>query len=142
MSNNNLLSISPLDGRYSSQLDELRSCFSEYGYIVYRLKTEILWFEAISNIVEERLKNGKFNSINDFLSRVNPKDINKLQLEGLVKAGAFDSLNSNRQSLFVSIPSFISKNKYIHDNKKANHKKDALKPLILFPDLLVREAGT
>ena len=50
MSNNNLLSISPLDGRYSSQLDELRSCFSEYGYIVYRLKTEILWFEAISNI--------------------------------------------------------------------------------------------
>ena len=50
MSNNNLLSISPLDGRYSSQLDKLRSCFSEYGYIVYRLKTEILWFEAISNI--------------------------------------------------------------------------------------------
>ena len=50
MSKNHLLSISPLDGRYSSQLDELRSCFSEYGYIVYRLKTEILWFEAISKI--------------------------------------------------------------------------------------------
>ena len=28
-----------------------------------------------------------------FLKRVNPKDINKLQLEGLVKAGAFDSMN-------------------------------------------------
>lgn len=50
MSKDQLLSISPLDGRYSSQLDELRSCFSEYGYIVYRLKTEILWFEAISKI--------------------------------------------------------------------------------------------
>ena len=41
--------------------------------------------------------NGKFQSINDFLNRVNPKDMNKLQLEGLVKAGAFDSININRQ---------------------------------------------
>ena len=28
----------------------------------------------------------------DFIKRVNPKDINKLQLEGLVKSGAFDKL--------------------------------------------------
>ena len=48
--------------------------------------------------------NGKFKSIHDFINRVNPKDINKLQLEGLVKAGAFDNLNQNRQSLFNSIP--------------------------------------
>jgi DNA polymerase-3 subunit alpha len=77
-------------------------------------------FEAISNIVSEREKNGKFKSINDFLTRVNPKDMNKLQLEGLVKAGAFDNLNSNRQSLFESIPNFILKTKNIHDNKSAN----------------------
>ena len=50
-------------------------------------------------------------SINDFLNRVNPKDINKLQLEGLVKAGAFDNINSNRQALFDSIPNFIIKNR-------------------------------
>ena len=50
-------------------------------------------------------------SINDFLNRVNPKDINKLQLEGLVKAGAFDKLNINRQSLFDSIPNFILKSR-------------------------------
>ena len=30
----------------------------------------------------------------------NPKDINKLQLEGLTKAGAFDDLESNR-SCFI-----------------------------------------
>ena len=35
--------------------------------------------------------------------------MNKLQLEGLVKAGAFDNLNKNRQSLFNSIPNFILK---------------------------------
>ncbi len=76
--------------------------------------------EAISNIVKERLSNGKFSSISDFINRVNPKDINKLQLEGLVKAGAFDNLNSNRQSLFESIPNIITKTKNNHDNKVAN----------------------
>jgi DNA polymerase-3 subunit alpha len=77
-------------------------------------------YEAISNIVEERIKNGKFNSLSNFLSRVKPKDINKLQLEGLVKAGAFDNLNPNRQSLFNSIPNFILKSKNIFENKSAN----------------------
>jgi DNA polymerase III subunit alpha len=76
--------------------------------------------EAISNIVEERLNNGKFSSINDFIKRVNPKNINKLQLEGLVKAGAFDKLNNNRQSIFNSIPTLISKSKIDFDNKTAN----------------------
>jgi DNA polymerase-3 subunit alpha len=77
-------------------------------------------YEAISNVVKERSENGKFDSINDFLKRVNPKDMNKLQLEGLVKAGAFDNLNNNRQSLFNSIPNFILKTKNIFDNKLAN----------------------
>ena len=76
--------------------------------------------EAISNIVKEKLTNGKFLSINDFIKRVNPKDINKLQLEGLVKAGAFDKLHNNRQSIFNSIPSIIIKSKNDFDNKAAN----------------------
>ena len=77
-------------------------------------------YEAVSNIVKERIENGKFKSINDFLNRVNPKDINKLQLEGLVKGGAFDNINSNRQSLFKSIPNFITKSKNIFENKSTN----------------------
>ena len=77
-------------------------------------------YEAVTNIIKERSSNGKFKSINDFINRVNPKDINKLQLEGLVKAGAFDNLNSNRQALFNSIPNLIIKSKNIFDNKSAN----------------------
>ncbi len=77
-------------------------------------------FEAVSNIVNERLKNGEFKSINDFINRVNPKDINKLQLEGMVKAGAFDKLNENRQAIFNSIPKIILKSKNIFENKSAN----------------------
>ena len=77
-------------------------------------------YEAISNIVNERDKNGKFASIIDFINRVNPKDINKLQLEGLVKAGAFDNIIQNRKSLYESIPSIILKSKNNHENKIAN----------------------
>ncbi len=76
--------------------------------------------EAVSNIIQERIKNGKFLSINDFIKRVNPKDINKLQLEGLVKAGAFDDLIANRKSLFNSIPNIIIKSKNYFDNKIVN----------------------
>ena len=38
----------------------------------------------------------------------------------MVKAGAFDNLNSNRQSLFNSIPNLISKSKIIFENKSTN----------------------
>ena len=76
--------------------------------------------EAISNVIDERSKNGEFKNLSDFINRVNPKDINKLQLEGLVQAGAFDNINNNRHSLFNSIPSIILKSKNIHENKVAN----------------------
>ncbi|MDC3055247.1 DNA polymerase III subunit alpha [Candidatus Pelagibacter sp.] len=77
-------------------------------------------FESISNVVKERLKNGAYKNLSDFVNRVNPKDINKLQLEGLVQGGAFDNLNNNRQSLFNSIPNIILKSKNINENKSIN----------------------
>ena len=104
---------------------DINECFADFRtendkfyYALGGIKA--VGYEAVSNIVQERLKNGKYKSITDFLHRVNPKDINKLQLEGLVKAGAFDNLNSNRQSLFDSIPNFIKKSKNIFENKSAN----------------------
>ena len=104
---------------------DINECFADFRtendkfyYALGGIKA--VGYEAVSNIVKERLKNGKFKSITDFLNRVNPKDINKLQLEGLVKAGAFDNLNINRQSLFNSIPSFITKSKNNFENKSAN----------------------
>ncbi len=104
---------------------DINECFADFRndekkfyYALGGIKA--VGYEAISNIVNERIKNGKFKSINDFLDRINPKDINKLQLEGLVKAGAFDNLNTNRQSLFNSIPNFITKSKNIFENKSVN----------------------
>jgi len=104
---------------------DINECFADFKTIdnkfYYALGgIKAVGFEAISNVVKERIENGKFQSINDFLNRVNPKDMNKLQLEGLVKAGAFDSINKNRKSLFDSIPNFILKTKNIFENKSAN----------------------
>ena len=78
-------------------------------------------FDAISNVINEE-KKGNFKNLIDFINRVNPKDINKLQLEGLVQAGAFDNLIDNRQSMFKSIPNIILKSKNIFENKSANQK--------------------
>ena len=104
---------------------DINECFADFKtdgkkfyYALGSIKA--VGYDAIFNIIKEREKNGKFKNINDFLSRVSPKDINKLQLEGLVKAGAFDNLNSNRNSLFESIPNLITKSKNIFENKSAN----------------------
>ena len=104
---------------------DINECFADFRTIdnkfYYALGgIKAVGYEAISNVVKERKMNGKFKSINDFLNRVNPKDMNKLQLEGLVKAGAFDGINTNRQSLFDSIPNFITKTKNIFENKSTN----------------------
>ena len=97
---------------------DFRSNENNFYYALGSIKS--VGLEAISNIVDERIKNGNFKSINDFINRVNPKDINKLQLEGLVKGGAFDNLNNNRQCLHKSIPNLILKSKNIFENKIAN----------------------
>ncbi len=104
---------------------DINECFANFrtldGKFYYALGgIKAVGYEAISNIIEERTANGKFSSIDDFLNRVRPKDINKLQLEGLVKAGAFDNINSNRKALFDSIPNIITKSKNIFENKSAN----------------------
>lgn len=58
---------------------------------------------AVEAIVAERDKNGAFKDIYDFVERVDSASINKRLLENLAKAGAFDSLNSNRRQVFDSI---------------------------------------
>jgi DNA polymerase III subunit alpha len=77
-------------------------------------------FEAVSNIVEEREKNGKFKSFINFVNRVNTKDVNKLQLEGLVKAGVFDEFDKDRNKILNSIPKIIQQIKNINEDRDNN----------------------
>jgi len=103
----------------------INECFSEFipkdNLLYYALGAiKNVGFEAISQVVKERKKNGKFKSIADFINRVNPKSINKLQLEGLVKAGAFDKIFNNRKTLYENIPNIIQNSKNIYENKVQN----------------------
>ena len=112
------LNISVIRPNINESLADFYSDGENFYYALGAIKN--VGFEAISNVVKERLNNGKFKSLSDFINRVKPKDINKLQLEGLVQAGSFDKLNDNRQSMYNSIPNMILKSKNIYDNKSIN----------------------
>jgi len=103
----------------------INKCFVEFipknNTLFYALGAiKNVGFEAVSQIIKEREENGKFISISDFINRVVPKNVNKLQLEGLVKAGAFDSMFKNRKILYDNIPNIIITSKNTHENKSNN----------------------
>ncbi len=50
----------------------------------------------VEAIISEREKNGKFKSIEDFLQRIDHKDLNKKSLEALIKAGVFTGMEDRR----------------------------------------------
>ena len=52
MAHTTLTAISPIDGRYSDKVDELRPIFSEYGLIRFRVQVEVRWLQALANQAE------------------------------------------------------------------------------------------
>ena len=61
--------------------------------------------QAMSDLVAERCTRGRFKDLFDFARRLDAKSFNRRQFENLARAGAFDSLNSNRaQTLAASEP--------------------------------------
>ncbi len=59
--------------------------------------------EAMKALVEERKANGPYRDLFGFGRRLDPRLINRRQLEGLVRAGAFDGLNPNRAQVLAAI---------------------------------------
>lgn len=69
---------------------------------------------VIEAIVEERKHRGPFSNLNDFITRVADKDINKRAIENFIKAGALDSLGGTRKqfmSIYIQILDHIVKDK-------------------------------
>lgn len=58
---------------------------------------------VIEDIIKEREENGDFKSIYDYIKRVDPKCTNKRTLEGLIKAGAFSSIEKSRKQLMENL---------------------------------------
>ena len=53
----------------------------------------------VEAIVRERKRGGKYQSIADFLTRINIKDLNRKSMEALIKAGVFDKLEERNKLL-------------------------------------------
>jgi DNA polymerase III subunit alpha len=77
-------------------------------------------FEAVSNIIKERERNGNFKNFLNFVNRVDIKDVNKLQMEGFVKAGVFDEFDTDRNKILNSVPKIIQQIKNINEDKNNN----------------------
>jgi len=63
---------------------------------------------AVEQIVKARSEHGRFKDIFDFCVRVDLRLANKKTIEGLIQAGAFDSLHNNRAQIFSNVEAAIA----------------------------------
>jgi DNA polymerase-3 subunit alpha len=64
------------------------------------------------SIIEERKSGGKFKSLEDFLTRINDRNLNKKSLEALIKSGAMDELG-DRSKMYGNLEVIIEYNKEV-----------------------------
>ena len=74
------------------------------GAVIYGLSAiKNVGEKASQSIIDERERGGKFRGFVDFLKRVDLRLVNKKAVEGLIFAGAFDSIDRNRNKLFLNL---------------------------------------
>nr|WP_314931125.1 DNA polymerase III subunit alpha [Shuttleworthia satelles] len=86
------------DGRFVADDKGVR-----YG--MYAIKS--VGHPVIDAIVAERNARGPFKTLEDFLTRVSDKAVNKRSVENLIKAGACDSLDGNRRQMTYIFPTIM-----------------------------------
>jgi DNA polymerase-3 subunit alpha len=62
---------------------------------------------AVEAVLEERSKAGPFRDLASFLNRIALSKVNRRVVESLVKAGAFDSLHTNRRAMFEHLDKLL-----------------------------------
>ena len=115
MSLDSLLALTPLDGRYQSKTQDLRSFFSEYALIRYRIWVEIEYFLALSDALpqlQNKIDSATKGQLRDLYRTLTPEEAAKVkEIESVtnhdVKAveyyikTAFDALNLSWAKEFV-----------------------------------------
>ena len=71
-------------------------------------------------IVLERESNGDFESIEDFLSRIDSRSLNKRGVEALIQGGGLDKFGLTRKGMFDSAIELIENAKELKANKENN----------------------
>ena len=113
---NNLLNISPIDGRYHEKTKELSDFFSEYALIKYRVLIEIKWLIYLldNGIIDENISNEEKDKILNIINNFNLDDASKVkEIESTTKHDVkaceyflqekFTELNLSRLIPFIHI---------------------------------------
>jgi DNA polymerase-3 subunit alpha len=86
---------------------EINESFSNFSVVPEKYKVRFglsaiknVGYNVVELIINERKDKGDFKSIQDFISRVDSKVLNKKSLESLTRAGVFDNLKERNQILF------------------------------------------
>ncbi|QJU60777.1 DNA polymerase III subunit alpha [Sphingomonas sp. AP4-R1] len=74
--------------------------------------------KAMEQLVAERRSSGPFKSLDDFAERVDPRLINRRQLEALAAAGAFDALEKDRAGVFAAAESILAEAAKAHEQRE------------------------
>jgi DNA polymerase-3 subunit alpha len=64
--------------------------------------------KAMEQLVEERRLNGAFRSLDDFANRIDPRLLNRRQIESLAGGGAFDPIEPNRAAVFAAAETILA----------------------------------
>jgi DNA polymerase-3 subunit alpha len=64
--------------------------------------------KAMEALVEERERAGPFTSLEDFATRIDPRLLNRRQLESLAAAGAFDGIKPERAAVFAGAETILA----------------------------------
>jgi DNA polymerase-3 subunit alpha len=73
--------------------------------------------KAMEALVDERKANGPFKSLEDFAARIDPRILNRRQLESLAAAGAFDSINDDRATIHAAAEIILAHAASAHDQR-------------------------
>lgn len=71
----------------------------------------------VEKIIKERKNGGAFSDFPDFVNRMYGSELNKRQIEALIKSGAFDGLGANRSQLLMCYENIIDR---ISDRRRGN----------------------
>jgi DNA polymerase-3 subunit alpha len=78
--------------------------------------------KAVEAIVEARKEGGPFKSLYDFAERVDHSAINRQAGEGLIKAGAFDSLPGHRAQKVAALEDALKMGARVQNNRRKGQK--------------------
>jgi DNA polymerase-3 subunit alpha len=75
--------------------------------------------KAMEALVEERERAGPFKSLEDFAARIDPRLLNRRQLESLAGAGAFDAIKPERARVFAGAETILAHAASAHDQRES-----------------------